>query len=249
MREYNVFAPYYDVLTQNVEYQKRCDYLEALMRRCGCEKPELMLDLACGTGSMTLELAKRGYDVIGVDASENMLSVAQQKALEAGQNILFLRQKMQRLDLYGTIDVAICTLDSINHLLSPEDVRKTFRKVSLFMNPGGFFFFDVNTEYKHETVLGDNTFVYETDEVFCVWQNSYRSEEKITHIQLDFFEKQDELYQRRTETFSERAYSQSELCEWLQEAGFEVLEILQEQAFTPPTKVAQRVVFAARKVR
>ena len=119
---------------------KQADYLEALCHRLG-HAPGLSLDLACGTGSLTVELCRRGWDIYGVDGSPEMLSAAMQKASEEGLHILFLCQKMQRIDLYGTVDTVVCTLDSINHLTSPQDVQRTFDRVSLFLNPGGYFIF------------------------------------------------------------------------------------------------------------
>ena len=148
MSSYAYFAGYYDELTRNVDYGKQADYLEALCHRLG-HAPGLSLDLACGTGSLTVELCRRGWDIYGVDGSPEMLSAAMQKASEEGLHILFLCQKMQRIDLYGTVDTVVCTLDSINHLTSPQDVQRTFDRVSLFLNPGGYFIFDANTIYKH----------------------------------------------------------------------------------------------------
>ena len=144
---YASFAQYYDSLTHNVEYARRADYLCTLLAHLG-HAPGLTLDLACGTGSLTVELAKRGMDIYGIDGSADMLSVARQKAAESGLDLLFLCQKMQKLDLYGTVDTVICALDSINHLTLEKDVQTAFDRVSLFMNPGGWFLFDVNTVYK-----------------------------------------------------------------------------------------------------
>ena len=246
MRNYSAFAQYYDALTDNVEYEKRCDYILELFKRNGAQ-PKLVLDLACGTGSLSITLAKRGFDVIGVDASEDMLSVAQQKAAEEGESILFLCQKMQKLDLYGTIDAAICTLDSINHLLADKDVIEAFKKVSLFLNPNGYFIFDVNTEYKHRCVLGNNTFVYDTESVFCVWQNEYDEKKNSTTIKLDFFELIDGVYERSSESFAERAYSIENLTKWLQKAGLEVVGIFDEMTFSEPAETSERVFFVAKK--
>lgn len=133
-------------------------------------------------------MALKGIDVYGIDASAEMLSEAMQKSSEKGLNILYLKQKMQNLNLYGTIDTCICTLDSINHITKEEDVTKAFERVAFFMDKDGLFVFDVNTVYKHEQVLANNTFVYETDKVFCVWQNTLR-ENCVTDIDLDFLKK------------------------------------------------------------
>ena len=140
MRGYGAFAWYYDELTENVSYQKRADYFLQLIEKFGSSGP-IVLDLACGTGSLSMELAQRGCDVIGVDASEDMLSVAQEKAMEHPEwDILYLCQSMTELDLFGTVDTTICALDSINHLTDPRQVQQTFQKVSLFTAPGGLFY-------------------------------------------------------------------------------------------------------------
>jgi len=167
VRSYSVFAQYYDELTSNVEYPKRAEYLLELMERLG-HAPGLTLDLACGTGSLTLELYKRGVDIYGIDGSVEMLSEARTKCAEAGADILFLCQNMLSIDLYGTVDTALCTLDSLNHLKNGEELQRVFEKVSFFMNPGGYFLFDMNTLYKHQVVLGNETYVYDMDHVYCV---------------------------------------------------------------------------------
>ena len=242
---YNSFSGYYDALMQNVGYKERCNYIMEVFERLGHDMG-LSLDLACGTGSLTVELKKRGVDVYGIDASYDMLSHAREKAEENDVDILFLCQKMQAIDLYGTIDTCVCTLDSINHLTKETDVQKTFDRVSLFMNQGGYFLFDANTIYKHEKVLADNTFVYDTDDVFCVWQNTLR-ENNVVDIELDFFEREDRVYYRTEEKFSERAYSTEEMSAMLEKAGFEVVSIYGDMTFEAPKEDEQRLVFIAKK--
>lgn len=166
---YGVFSEFYDALTANVSYDTVSQVLSSLLTRYGKSRG-LLLDLACGTGSVSVRMAQKGYEVIVVDLSPEMLSEAQNKAYSAGQNILFLCQDMTALDLYGTVDAAVCTLDGLCHLPDEESVFAALRKVSLFMNPGGVFLFDINSVYKHRAVLGNNTFVYDTDDVYCVWQ-------------------------------------------------------------------------------
>lgn len=244
--KYTKFAGFYDGLTQNVDYKKRAAYIAELLKRIG-HAPGLTLDLACGTGSLTIELCKMGFDIFGADSSQDMLSIAQQKACEQGLEILFLRQKMQELDLYGTIDTCICTLDSINHLTVKSDVQKAFEKVSLFMNPGGVFLFDVNTVYKHREILGGNTFIYDTADVYCVWQNAPEHDQNIVRITLDFFEREGALYRRSGESFSERAYPHEELCTMLDKAGFELISVYGELSFEVPEKDSQRNVYLVRK--
>ena len=244
---YMDFADYYDFLTENVNYIKLANYLEQVFAKYN-HNTGITLDLACGTGSLTLELAKRGFDIYGVDMSPTMLSVARQKAYEAGFDILFLCQKMQSIDLYGTIDTCICTLDSLNHITNENDIKKVFEKVSLFMNNGGYFVFDVNTSYKHQKVLGNNTYVYDLPEVFCVWQNRI-SANNIVNIDLDFFEKVENAYIRRCEHFSERSYETDFLKENLEKNGFRIIDIFDGWSFDAPTEQSERLFFITQKVK
>ncbi len=248
MEIYSVFAQYYDALTGNVEYKKRADYLLSLLDRLG-HSPKLALDLACGTGTLTLELFQRGIDIYGVDGSVEMLSAARQKCAEAGADILFLCQHMQTLDLYGTVDTVFCTLDSLNHLPGEREAQKALSRVSFFMDPGGWFLFDMNTPYKHEKVLGNHVFVYDTSEVYCVWQNHFTSQGCRADIRLDFFEREKGLYRRSSELFSEWAYSQAETITMLETAGFGNIHVFHEMTFDPPKEDSQRLVWAAQKIR
>ena len=240
---YEAFAEYYDALMSDVDYDARASYLDRLIRSV---KPaaKLLVDLACGTGSLTVKLAAKGYDVIGTDISEEMLSKAREKS---DGSILFLCQSMQELDMYGTIDAFVCTLDSLNHLPDRGEVVRAFERVALFLEPDGVFVFDMNTPYKHAEVLGDNCFVYENEQVLCVWQNEDKGGGKV-HIALDFFEEQaDGRYERYTEDFDEIAYSLAETEEMLQEAGLRLVNVYDDMTFDPPREDSQRLVFVAVK--
>lgn len=244
---YNFFADYYDGLTDNVDYKKWAQYYLKLFERYG-HQTGITLDLACGTGSLTLELAEMGVDIYGIDASAEMLSIAQEKMLDKELSLLFLRQKMQSIDLYGTINTCICSLDSINHLTNADDVQKTFDRVSLFMEKNGVFVFDVNTLYKHQQVLGNNTFVYDNDDVYCVWQNFLSDDRREVEIVLDFFEKIDNKYYRCSEGFKERAYTSEELTQMLEKAGFKLLDRFAELTFDKPVENTERVFYVAQKI-
>ena len=249
MASYGDFAYYYDMLTENVDYDKRCEYICDLLAENGISEG-ILLDLACGTGTMSLLLAEKGYDVVGVDGSEEMLTQAQEKKLETDADVIFLCQKMEELDLFGTINAAVSTLDSINHVTDKETVKEIFRRVSLFMEDKGIFLFDVNTPYKHREILGDNTFIYDLDEVYCVWQNS-TDEELLTSISLDLFEKDEEdeeTYYRYSEEFSERAYELDDIRRWLEECKFEVTAVYEEMTKDSVKADTQRAVFVARKI-
>lgn len=243
---YDNFSDFYDLLTDNVEYEKRADYFCRLLSMCDI-KSGILLDLGCGTGSMSVQMSKRGFDVIGVDSSVGMLNAARQKAYENGAEILLLNQNMQEIDLYGTVDCAVCVLDCINHLEGEADVKRTFENVSLFMNKGGAFAFDVNTIHKHKNVLADNVFVYEPDDLFCVWQNNFNPEDNSVDISLDFFEEEDGAYYRSCESFTEQAYELEKIELWLEEAGFEVVGIFDDMTTDPVKPETERAVFLAKK--
>lgn len=242
---YGSFALFYDRLTENVEYSRRADYFCSLLSSCGINDGTL-LDLACGTGSLTIEFLKRGFDVIGVDSGAEMLSIAQGKAFQLGVNPLFLCQKMQELDLYGTVDAAVCALDSLNHLKNIEQIKKTFRRLSLFIRPGGVLVFDVNTQYKHREILGNNSFVYELKNLFCVWQNNYAGNGKV-NINLDFFEQENGLWKRSSDEFSETAYDIELLSRLLKETGFEIKGIYDELTQNPLNEKSERAVFVSER--
>jgi ubiquinone/menaquinone biosynthesis C-methylase UbiE len=243
---YSAFAQYYDSLTLNVDYNGRAEYLCSLLDKLDL-KPGITLDLACGTGSLTIELAKRGIDVYGIDGSTSMLSVANQKAAESGLMILFLCQQMQSIDLYGTVDTVFCVLDSINHMTNEKDIQKTFDRVSLFLNPGGYFIFDINTIYKHKNILANNTFVYDTDKVYCVWQNRFDRKTNRVAISLDFFGREGNIYYRNSEHFNERAYSTDLIESMLEKAGLETVGLFDDLSFGAPKETSERIIIAARK--
>lgn len=243
---YEMFARYYDGLMRDVPYAKRADYLCRALKHCRHE-PGVCLDLACGTGSLTLELADRGLDIFGLDLSPEMLSVARQKAESIGRDLLLVCQDMRRLNLYAPVDTVFCTMDGINHLPGESAVRQTFRSVASFLNPGGLFLFDANTVYKHRYVLAGHTFADETGEVFCVWQNAYREAGHRIAVTLDFFEKNGEAYRRSTEQFFEFAYETEAMQEMLSEAGLQTVGIWKDMSFQKPDAEAERVLFAARR--
>lgn len=249
MSGYADFAAFYDMLTDDVGYPRRADDLSGLLAENGVEKGTV-LDLACGTGSLTLELARRGYEMIGVDASPDMLCVAREKCMRAGEDVLFLCQPMEALDLYGTVNAAVCTLDSLNHITDPDTLREVFQRVSLFLEPGGLFIFDVNTPYKHREILGDNTFVYDLDGLYCIWQNAFDAQTGRVEILLDFFAQEpDGAYRRSAEQFAERAYSHETLCALLDDVGLSVIGCYEEMTRTPPQKDTQRAVYLVKKER
>lgn len=246
MSRYGAFAEYYDSLTSNVSYDETAKYVADILSENGIKKG-ILLDLACGTGTMSVQMAKRGYEVIGIDNSPEMLSEAREKAYEAKEDILFLCQDMCDIDLYGTVECTICLLDSLNHLESEGELLAAFKGVSLFTVPGGLFIFDVNTQYKHKYVLGNNTFVYDNDDVYCVWQNEYDDESKTVEIFLDFFEEENGLYRRSSEYFTECAFSDEIIRRLLKEAGFSNVKAYGELSRNAPSETEERIFYVARK--
>jgi len=243
---YDVFAQYYDTLTENVDYETYAAYIKRLFERYG-KNIKSVLDAACGTGSLTTELALLGYDMTGIDSSYDMLMVAQTKKFTKNLDILYVCQSMEEIDLYGTVDGAVCTLDSINHITDEETVLKAFKKISLFMEKDGIFIFDVNTEYKHREILGDNVFVYDMENVYCVWQNELDEDNVTVHIALDLFGRTGTSYMRFSEEFDEIAYPHEKILEWLDMSGFELVDFFEEFTEEKPKEDTERIVYVARK--
>ena len=247
MSGYSVFARYYDQLTANIDYKGRAEYFGRIIRRFNQTDNNILLDLACGTGSISQEMARQGFDVIGVDLSDEMLGIAIEKKFDSGLNIQYLCQDMRNIDMFGTIGITICALDSINHLSSAGDVRQVFEKVALFAEPKGLFIFDVNTLYKHRNILANNTFTYETDSVYCVWENSLDPKTDEVKMDLVFFEKEENgLWSRSSDSFSEKAYSEELIEQLLDECGLELVAKYGDDSFEPPKEDSQRIVYVAR---
>jgi ubiquinone/menaquinone biosynthesis C-methylase UbiE len=247
---YDNFSYYYDSLTKNVDYHQRAEHFHEIIKRFGGNTSGILLDLACGTGSISEEMAKLGYDVIGTDISDGMLNVALDKKFDSGLNIQYLLQDMRELDMFGTIDNTLCVLDSLNHLPTLEDIKKTFSRVSLFAEPNGLFIFDMNTIYKHREVLSNNAYIYETDEVFCAWENFYDPNGDRVDITLNFFERgEKESYKRYTEEFSEWAYSVDDIVQAVESVGLKLLAMYDDDTFNPIHDHSERVVFVTRKLK
>ncbi|MDR1928332.1 MAG: methyltransferase domain-containing protein [Oscillospiraceae bacterium] len=247
---YSALARYYDCFTKNMEYEKRADYLCTLLSNAQVPQGCLVLDLACGTGNYCYALLERGYDVIGVDRSLEMLAVALEKAEQ--KNIappLLLCQSLEELDLYGTAKAAVCLTDSINHITQPAKLQRFFKRLSLFLEPGGVFLFDFNTQYKQEKILANNTFVYENEAAgaFCVWQNSWLPEERQTEIHMDLFTREGEGYRRSQEAFAQRVYAPAALERMLRRAGFRLEGIYDELTLLPLRTDSQRGFAVARR--
>lgn len=246
MTAYHTLAASYDGLTRDIDYPAICDFIETVLHKAAVT-PESVLDLACGTGSMSVLLAKRGYHVLGADISEEMLTVAAQKAAEMDENApFFIRQPMQRLRLPQPVDAVVCLLDSLNYVTDPEDCRKTFTRVFAALRPGGAFVFDINTPAKLRALDGQ-IFLDENEESYCVWRAEFDDTENRCYYGIDLFRKRKELWRRSFEQHCEYAYDPQLLTQWLYDAGFARVTRYGDCRMTSPAPDEQRIYFCAEK--
>ena len=251
---YGAIFSIYDNINSNVEYGAWADFFEECFDRYLPCRPELVLDLACGTGSMTLELAKRGYDMIGVDGSSDMLNIAFDRKydLELKNDVLFLLQDMREFELYGTVGAITCCLDSLNYLTGEGELDKVLSLVHNYLDPDGMFIFDVNTPHKFKSVYGQNTYVYDEDDCggdsFCIWQNYFEEDTALCDFKLTVFEKdgESELYIRRDEEQCERCYFENEIISALERNNLELIGAYSDFDFTPSRETDERWYFVAR---
>ncbi|MCQ2456671.1 MAG: class I SAM-dependent methyltransferase [Clostridia bacterium] len=251
MNGYSALAEAYDRLNVDVDYKKWADFLEKCFEKHMGKKPELVLDLGCGTGSMTLELARRGYDMTGLDISPDMLSRAYGRAAGEGvTGVLFLEGDMCDFELYGTMGAIVCCLDGVNHITDSEELARCFGLVHNYLDPDGLFIFDVNTPYKFKNVYADNDYVLEEDGAVCVWQNRLSDGGETCDFRLTVFERgSDGRYSRRDGVVSERCYGKEELFGMLLNAGLEVVGFYGNTEMSAPDESTERwhIVAAARK--
>ena len=245
MKAYDALAAYYDAFCLDVPYDEFLRFYQALFARAGIE-PKLVLDLACGTGEMTLRLAKAGYEVIGADLSPEMLAVAASKPCPPDAVApVYICQPMEKLDLYGTVDAVVCCLDGVGYVTDAAKLARAFSRVRLFLNPGGLFVFDINSAGLLRSLDGA-AFTRESEDAFCVYQGDYDEKSGIFTYTLDLFEKTGGLYRRYTEYHRERAYEAQTLRQMLTDAGFCAVEIFADRALHPPQQQEARIFFAAR---
>ena len=239
---YSGFAYLYDSLMTNIPYSAWVTYIDnMLLKHLGRERTgNIILDMACGTGNITIPLAKLGYDMIGVDISVDMLAQAQAKL--DGKQVLFLAQDIRKLDLYGTIDAAICTCDSLNYMLDKTDLETIFKRVKMFLNPGGVFIFDMKTEYTFKDVLGNNTFTAKVESVSYEWENNFDTGTGINEYRVAFKQGADEPF---VEVHHQRAYEVDVVCGLLKAAGFSIVDVKDGYSTNLYTPKSTRVVFVA----
>ena len=248
---YDLLAPFYDEVNAEIDYEKWADFYKAVFDKYfqGAEGPSLVLDLGCGTGKMTLELARRGYDMTGVDVSCEMLDVAQSEARALGFDgkILWLLQDMREFELYGTVDAVVSTLDCVNHLTTKNDLEKTLSLVHNYLIPDGLFVFDINGKGKFERVYANNSYVYETDGSLCVWQNYYNKKTKICDFYISVFsENEDGSYSRFDEVHREKMYTVRSIKSSLEKCNFEFLGAFKSFEFENASDDDERIYIVAK---
>ena len=260
MDAYTSFAQVYDLFMDNVPYDKWCSWICDYLRK---EKVEdgLILDLGCGTGKLTRLMAKEGYDMIGIDMSYDMLDIAREQemlaqmeamdrmeAMDQGREILYLQQDMREFELYGTVRAIYSSCDCINYLMEEEDVEAVFRLANNYLDPEGLFIFDVNTPYKYEKLLGDNTFAEDREESSFIWNNFYDKEEGVNQYDLSIFvREEDGRFQRFRETHYQRSYSLETLKTLIERSGMEFVAAFDAYSYEPVREDSEKITIVARE--
>ena len=260
LEAYTGFAAVYDTFMDNVPYREWGEYIHSMLCEKGV-KDGLVLDLGCGTGTMTEILAGYGYDMIGADNSEDMLELAMEKRIQSGHDILYLLQDMREFELYGTVRAVVSVCDSLNYITDPEDLENVFRLVNNYLDPGGIFLFDFNTEYKYREVMGDCTIAEDRGVCSFIWDNYYYEEERINEYDLTLFvretgqpdpdtdepDKEGQLYRRYTETHYQRAYTLEEMQKLLEKAGLVFEAAYDMDTKEVPGDTSERICVIARE--
>lgn len=247
MDAYTGFASVYDAFMDNVPYEEWAEYLCGLLKDYGVPDG-LVLDLGCGTGSLTEILARRGYDMIGVDNSQDMLQIAMEKRAESGLDILYLCQDMREFELYGTVAAIVSICDSMNYLTEYEELVQTLKLVNNYLDPQGIFIFDLNTLYKYREIIGDRTIAESREECSFIWDNAFDEETRINEYDLSLFiQEEDDLYRRFDETHYQRAYTMDEIRQAVSEAGMEWVAAYDAFTREEPKEDSQRVYVVVRE--
>jgi Cyclopropane fatty acid synthase and related methyltransferases len=255
MQQYTGFAAVYDLFMDNVPYDDWTDYIQNLLMQYKIEDG-LLLELGCGTGSMTRRLASKGFDMIGIDNSEEMLAIAREKNTKEEDNILYLCQDMREFELYGTVKAVISVCDSMNYILDEEDLLQVFKLVNNYLDPNGLFIFDLDTEYAYSEILGDNTIAENRQEGSFIWENTYYEEERMNEINLTLFipenvatqeAEYNNMFQKYEETHYRKAYSIDRVKALIEEAGMEWVAVYDALTVKKPKKNSERVYIIARE--
>lgn len=248
---YTDFAQVYDLFMDNVPYDAWGSYIEGILKADGIQDG-LLLDLGCGTGKLTRIMAEKGYDMIGVDSSLEMLEIAREaensREGDSGSSILYLMQDMREFELYGTVRAVYCACDSINYIIEESDLLQVFRLVNNYLDPGGLFLFDCNTPYKYESLLGENTFAENRPEGSFIWENYYDPESGINEYDLTLYIRgENQRYQRFEETHLQRCYNRDTLCRLIDQAGMELVAVYDGYTGREPGEDSERLTFIARE--
>lgn len=244
---YGSFAYVYDIFMDNVNYRKWADYIIETLKQEQIEDG-LVLELGCGTGTVTEMLADAGYDMIGIDNSEEMLAEAMEKRAESGHDILYLLQDMQDFELYGTVRAVISVCDSMNYLTDEEDLEYVFALVNNYLDPGGLFIFDMNTVHKYRDVIGDTTIAEDREDGSFIWENSYDVENGLNVYELALFlPREDGLYEKCEEEHVQRAYPLDVIKGMIEKAGMELVAVYDAYTRNPGDENSERLTFIVRE--
>lgn len=248
MEAYTSFAQVYDTFMDNIPYEEWGEYLTGLLEEYGV-KNGLVLELGCGTGSMTEILAAKGYDMIGADNSGEMLEIAMEKRDESGHDILYLLQDMREFELYGTVSAVVSVCDSVNYITEEEELEEVFRLVNNYLDPKGIFIFDFNTKYKYQKVLGDRTIAEKRDECSFIWDNYYYEDESMNEYELTLFIKEQDsnLYRKYQEMHYQKAYTLDAMRELVEWSGLEFVTAYDAYTRMAPTETSERICVVARE--
>lgn len=260
MGVYQDFADVYDRFMDNVPYERWGQRLDELIRKYGVSEPcrnaeslmeserNLVVDLGCGTGTLTELMYGRGYDMIGVDVSDAMLGVAAEKREKSGSEILYLQQDMRELELYSTVGTIYSVCDSLNYILEEDELLEVFSLVNNYLFPGGIFIFDFNTDYKYREVIGETTIAENREDCSFIWENFYDPEEGINEYDLTVFVREEgEAFRRFTETHFQRGYTVEQICGLVEQAGMTVVEVKDADTGEEITDASERVYVVARE--
>ena len=248
MEAYTSFAEVYDTFMDNVPYEEWAEYLTELLREYDIEDG-LVLDLGCGTGSLTEILAAKGYDMIGADGSAEMLEIAMEKKAESGQDILYLLQDMREFELYGTVRAVVSVCDCVNYITDEKDLEQVFRLVNNYLDPEGIFIFDFNTEYKYKEILGEQTIAEDRDDCSFIWDNYYYEDEGMNEYELTLFikEQDSDLYRKYQEMHYQKAYTLDAIRELVEWSGLEFVTAYDAYTREAPTETSERISVVARE--
>lgn len=245
MSKYEEFAFIYDELMDETPYSKWCEFVQDHLEKM--KKVDLVCELGCGTGNMTVPLAQAGYEMIGIDLSENMLMVAREKAVMNNVDILLLQQDMTQFELYGTVDMIVSSCDSLNYVKGRNELLKVFKHVANYLNPEGLFIFDLNSRYKFETVYDNKTFTEVEEEYAYIWKNTFDCDLGINMYEITFFVRDEgDEYTRFDEFHEEYTYSIDEVKELLKEADLTCVDVYDDYSYNKATDYSERVTFVAK---